>query len=203
MDPFRLFGNRQVMSPRRKQPFFRQSNQVTGVMNIGDFIPTGYPSLPGSRVRFQRYPNRNPNSQDRSEARSGDQKDKSNALGLEYGLVRYVGVPIVQDEHQLFNMKIKFIHYVNKSPARGIDATTTPKRMMTVEVTKHNIRIENRFFSHRNLDTLVSIKLWAVFASSGMSAQTMKIGHFVLPFERDTLVQDSPICALPLLKHLG
>ncbi|GBP48119.1 hypothetical protein EVAR_74624_1 [Eumeta japonica] len=41
--------------------------------------------------------------------------------------------------------------------------------------------IGNRFFRHRNLGTLLSIQFWAEFASSGISAQTVKTGHFVLP----------------------
>ncbi|GBP60684.1 hypothetical protein EVAR_55754_1 [Eumeta japonica] len=46
-DPFRPFGNRSVMSPRRKQPFFRQGNQIMGVITI---VPKGgrnlNPALP-------------------------------------------------------------------------------------------------------------------------------------------------------------
>ncbi|GBP76206.1 hypothetical protein EVAR_74688_1 [Eumeta japonica] len=48
MNPFRLFGNRPVMSPRRKYPFFKQSSQIMGVINIADFIPTG-----GCVLRYQ------------------------------------------------------------------------------------------------------------------------------------------------------
>ncbi|GBP21600.1 hypothetical protein EVAR_9785_1 [Eumeta japonica] len=56
-------------------------------------------------------------SQIRSGARSEEQKDKSNAPGLECGLAQQC----VQDE------KNEFIHYVDQSPASGIDAIITLK----------------------------------------------------------------------------
>ncbi|GBP68229.1 hypothetical protein EVAR_50374_1 [Eumeta japonica] len=73
-------------------------------------------------------------SQDRSSGRSGEQKDKSNELGLKCGIVQRVGVP-------LFRMKRSSSSIMStKNPASGIDTTTTAKGMIAVKVTEHNIR---------------------------------------------------------------
>ncbi|GBP28126.1 hypothetical protein EVAR_76220_1 [Eumeta japonica] len=98
---------------------------------------------------------------------------------------------IVQEE------KIEFIYYVDQSPVSEIDATTTPREGSTlnrhgycleaIAMGKNTNRRKRSMISDEHRDTAVSNRsvisgrrFWAEFTSSGMSAHTVKTGHFVL-----------------------
>ncbi|GBP60705.1 hypothetical protein EVAR_47443_1 [Eumeta japonica] len=72
-------------------------------------------------------------SKDRSGAKLGEQKDKSNALGLECGLVRRVGVPLFRMKSwslSIMSTKVLLLESMPLQPLKG---------MMAVELTEHNI----------------------------------------------------------------
>ncbi|GBP14569.1 hypothetical protein EVAR_93448_1 [Eumeta japonica] len=72
---------------------------------------------------------------------SGNMSSATDSMA--WGRVLAQEVEFEADSLDSLEEKIELIHYVDLSPASEIDATTTPKGVMTVEATKQNIRSHN------------------------------------------------------------
>ncbi|GBP81511.1 hypothetical protein EVAR_64220_1 [Eumeta japonica] len=125
-------------------------------------------------------------------ARSGEQKDKSNALGFECGLARRVGVPLFRMKRwRLFIMSTKVLSVDSTPPQsqRGkgnmisdyhsCTAVSIRSVVSKADETRHSKVTARPQPCLRHSSN--GGEFWAELASRGMSALSVKTGHFVLP----------------------